>query len=522
MARWSWGVSSVRHRLKRWLFGLLGKDPDGILVVFASGAGSEHLTDEMRRLVPDRRVVFVEDDYSVLRPYRIAQAAVLFDGDPAQRGRRWRAFLKAPRRILAFHPNRDRHQLSLRQPLASLLFVIGVPLDRIFLRPSWWFGGEPTTRPDTVDLRPGQPARGLRRVGILTPYLPYPLSHGGAVRIFNLLREAARHFDVTLFAFIEEDLHDLGPLPGLCEKIILVRKPRYREPRWSTLHPPEVGEYESPAMRRALAQNPVDLLQVEYTQLARYPGHVLVEHDVTFDLQRQVEAREPSLIHRWNRWRWERFELAAVLRFAATVVMSEKDRDLLGTGTVIPNGVDLDRYQPFPEPAGRRLLFIGSFRHFPNVTGLRWFLDHVWPLLPTDIELEIVAGPGSAIYWDMPPLDRVRRHDFVEDVRPLYQRANVVIVPTLVSAGTNVKVLEAMAMERAVVSTPSGCGGLDLVHGESVWIAAQPSDFAQGITTLLDDSPRRHQIARRSRQLAVDRFGWQAIGEVQRQLWERL
>ncbi|MBY0507322.1 MAG: glycosyltransferase family 4 protein [Bryobacteraceae bacterium] len=498
----------MRGWLKQALFALLGKDPEGVVVVC-----DPRLTDEMRRLVPDRRILPWPG--RSLRRYRVAQVAVMFDG-------RWpglRVFFLGP--ILAFHPNLERHQLSWRCPIASLLFVLGTPLDRIYLRPWWLGGGEKTIRPQEVTVIPGRPpAPGRKRIGILTPYLPYPLAHGGAVRIFNLLREGARDFDLTLFAFVEEPGPvAAGPLPDWCEKIILVPKPRYREPRWSSWAPPEVEEYESPAMRRALAAHPLDLLQVEYTQLARYPGHVLVEHDVTFDLQKQVEAQSPTVSHRWNRWRWERFERAAVSRFPATVVMSDKDRALLGQGTVIANGVDLERYQPSPEPPGRRLLFIGSFRHFPNVTGLRWFLDEVWPLL-ADVDLDIVAGPQPDLYWAMPSLPRIQQHSFVEDVRPLYYRANVVIVPTLVSAGTNVKVLEAMAMERAVVSTPSGAGGLGLVDGESIVLGATPQEFALGILRLLENDAERHAIARAGRRIAQESFGWQALGERQAALWK--
>ena len=119
-------------------------------------------------------------------------------------------------------------------------------------------------------------------------------------------------------------------------------------------------------------------------------------------------------------------------------------------------------------------------------------------------------------------MERVRRFDFVEDVRPLYQTANVVIVPTLVSAGTNVKVLEALAMERAVVSTPSGAGGLGLTHGQSIWLAEPAVEFAQGIVTLLGDPDRRRAIATEGRRIAEAQFGWEAIGEEQRRLWNSL
>jgi glycosyltransferase involved in cell wall biosynthesis len=101
-------------------------------------------------------------------------------------------------------------------------------------------------------------------------------------------------------------------------------------------------------------------------------------------------------------------------------------------------------------------------------------------------------------------------------------QANLVLVPTTVSAGTNVKVLEAMAMERAVVSTPSGCAGLGLAHGESVWIAETAPDFANGISTLIADPEARRRIARQASKIAAERYGWRALGEKQRRLYREL
>jgi len=139
--------------------------------------------------------------------------------------------------------------------------------------------------------------------------------------------------------------------------------------------------------------------------------------------------------------------------------------------------------------------------------------------------LTVVCGPGHLTYWsaftDSPePLAdaRIRLLGFVADVRPLYVDANLVLAPTTVSAGTNVKVLEAMAMERAVVSTGSGCAGLGLVDGHSVWIGDTPEAFAAGVATLIADAERRAQMARAAYGHAVRHFDWRAIGEKQRSL----
>ncbi|HEX5432216.1 MAG TPA: GNAT family N-acetyltransferase, partial [Bryobacteraceae bacterium] len=361
---------------------------------------------------------------------------------------------------------------------------------------------------------------------------PFPLSHGGAVRIFHLLREIAREFDIVLYAFTEAEIADadLNPVLDLVSRVYLVKKPRYREPRWSTLAPPEVGEYDSPEMRKLWRARQTDLAQIEYTHLARYGGDVLVEHDITFDLYAQARARKRTVAAWWDWHRWRRFERAAVRKFRRIAVMSEKDRALLGAehARVLENGVDFGRFHPEPEQSSRQLLFIGSFRHFPNIVAFRFLTEEILPLVP-DAELTVVAGPEPWLHWrnftgTLQPIrnPRIRILEFVADVRPLYNEANVAVIPTLESAGTNIKVLEALAMERAVVSTASGCAGLGLEHGKTAWIADSAPAFAEGIRSLLDDAALRARIAQAGRAHARLHFDWRAIGRKQRALLREL
>ena len=535
-------MSLLRQHLKQWIFRLLGKDPEAVIVTFSTGDPDlcRRMAAEIRELVPDRRhFLATEENWPEMRlelkRYRIGLAPVMLTRQP--NALRRAAYKLAPRKILAYNSRLERHHL--RFNLVSFLFWRGVPLDRIYLRPWWW----PWSKRERTQVTKGyramegratSPER--RRVAVLSPYFPYPLAHGGAVRIYNLLREMAREFDVELLSFFDtEDEPDTAPLLEFCARLALVRKPRYREPRWSTLLPPEVHEFHSPGMRWALAEERrafgFELVQVEYTQLARYGGDILVEHDVTFDLFRQVARREHTLAAWWDWFRWRRFETRQARRYRRVVVMSPKDAELLGPAAptaVVPNGVDLERFRPQPEQPGERLLFIGSFRHSPNVEAYRFFTVEVWPLLREKfprMTLTVVCGPDHLTYWrafaDSPeprPEERIRMLGFIEDVRPLYVEANLVIVPTTVSAGTNVKVLEAMAIGRAVVSTTSGCAGLGLLHGHSVWVADTPEAFAAGVATLIADPERRQQLALAAYGHAVRNFDWAAVGEKQREL----
>jgi glycosyltransferase involved in cell wall biosynthesis len=530
----------MKEWLKRWIFRLLRKGPEAVIVTFVTGDPDlcRRMYDEIRGLVPDRQHFLVTAENwpemrAKLKHYRIGLAPVMLTGEPnALRRAAWRM---APHKILAYNSRLERHHLRL--DLASFLFCRGVPLDRIYLRPWWW----PWPKREHSVVPTGyrriegrQCRRGRRRVAVLSPYFPYPLSHGGAVRIFHLLREIAEEFDVELLAFTDGDEEpDSARLLEFCSRVVLVRKPRYREPRWSTLLPPEVHEFRSPGMRQAIAEERrafgFELLQVEYTQLAEYSDDVLVEHDVTFDLFDQIARREPGISRWWDVFRWRRFEGTQTHRYRRVVVMSGKDAVLLGPDVptaIVENGVDLRRFRAEPERPGERLLFIGSFRHFPNIQAFRFFSEQVWPLLRDqfpNMTLTVVCGADPLTYWrafaDSPePVwdDRIRMLGFIADVRPYYVEANLVIVPTTVSAGTNVKVLEAMAMQRAVVSTTSGCGGLGLLHGHSSWIADTPEDFAAGVATLIADPELRQQIAEAAQAHAVRNFDWEAIGEKQR------
>ena len=270
----------MKERLKRFIFGLLKKDPEAVIVSFWSGADdlARAMVAEIRNLEPKRRHFVItmsgEDvpgatmvhlsggnfrsllaqTQRALRWYRIGLAPVLRtrDSHPLRRV----ATLIAPFRLLLYNARLERHHLKLSHPVASLLFLCGIGRDRIYLRPRWltpWkkSGGAASGQWGRIlNGRPLSPRR--KRIGVLTPYVPYPLSHGGAVRIFNLLREAALEFDIFLFAFQEEGQNP-GPLLDFCARVILVHKPIYREPRWSTMLPPEVHEYESSEMRTLIA-----------------------------------------------------------------------------------------------------------------------------------------------------------------------------------------------------------------------------------------------------------------------------
>ena len=407
------------------------------------------------------------------------------------------------------------------------------------------------SRPPGASARPGQQGRYQNNrptVLVASPYLPFPLAHGGAVRMYNLMRRAAQDFDQVLVTFAGESVEAPRELLEICREVVLVRRPgTHLLP--STARPDAVEEFDSPALHAALKQTirkwKPDIVQLEFTQMAQYAGDcspaktVLVEHDVTFDLYRQLLAQGDDWELRHQLERWVPFEAAAWRQVDRVVVMSDADRNLaLSHGLAetkpvcLANGVDLDRFRPassLPEP--RRLLFIGSFAHLPNVLALDFFLREVWPRIqPLSPVLHVIAGSRHEYfldrYRDRAQLDLgqpgIEVEDFVADVRPAYERAAIVIAPLVASAGTNIKIMEAMAMGKAVVSTPAGINGLNLDPGRDVIVTPTAEDMAEAITRLFEDSALRQSLEREARSTVERDFNWDKIAARQKQLYGEL
>jgi glycosyltransferase involved in cell wall biosynthesis/GT2 family glycosyltransferase len=381
-----------------------------------------------------------------------------------------------------------------------------------------------------VSVFPGRAPAGKSVVLIASPYLPFPLSHGGAVRIYNLMRRAALDFDVVLAGFVEAPASCPPELLEICVEVVTVRRPgSHAFP--TTPRPDVVEEFDSPAFHAALRQTVRKwrprIAQLEFTQMAQYASDckpartVLVEHDITYDLFDQMLQREEDWESRRQFARWVKFEREAWIAVDRVVVMSERDRAFVSESLILPNGVDLERFRPSgKEPEPRRLLFIGSFAHKPNVLALEFFLRDVFPLLE-GVTLHVIAGQRHEQFWDLRHAG-VEVEGFVSDVRPAYRRASVVIAPLVVSAGTNIKIMEAMAMGKAIVSTAAGIHGLDLERGVDAVVEDSAEGLARAIERLLAEPRERESLEGRARATAERLYGWDAIAALQKQMYEGL
>ncbi len=396
-----------------------------------------------------------------------------------------------------------------------------------------------------VAVFPGRAQGSGKPVVIVSPYLPFPLAHGGAVRMYNLMRRGDGN--QVLMAFAGELEKPPDELLDICREVILVRRvgSHYRH---DTALPDVVEEFASEAFRACLKQTiqrwSPGVVQLEFTQTAQYADAcgdaktILVEHDITFDLQQQLLATNADtgaarLELEQQLAKWKAFETGAWRQVDCVVTMSQKDAGM-ATGArrveCLPNGVDIDRFAPSgSEPEARRLLFIGSFAHLPNLLALEYFLKEVWPRLEPGFALHVIAGARAEYFVDFYK-NRVRvdlkapgveTEGFVSDVRDAYRRAELVLAPLTASAGTNIKVLEAMAMGRVVVSTPAGVNGLDVAPGDDCMVTDSAEAMAAAIIGLSANVETRKAVEAQARATAL-RYDWNEIAQAQARLYAEL
>ena len=386
------------------------------------------------------------------------------------------------------------------------------------------------------------PGNNLKAV-VLTPYAFYPPAHGGAVFTYNLIRGlAGRGHEISVLGFVdtEEERAQAEHLSGLCREVHL-RVRSSDAPRPDPLHflPSGVREFDRLEFRAELRQlldrlDP-DVLHVEYTHMGTYVSgstrriNSISEHDVAFlSSYRRAMAGKGILERahlRLDYLRLFHFETRILRAFDLVFAASPREAELLASfqgleervSSVQFAGMDLSRYAKPPEKRIRsnELLFVGSFRHTPNVDALLHFARDILPLVHRtrpDARL-VVAGSGApAAVLALRNDPRIEIHGFVDDLQPLYDRCAAFIAPIRVGAGIRVKLLEAFAAGAPAVSTTLGAEGIGAVHERELLIADDPRDFAAALIRLMNDPAAGLAMSRRAYEL-IARFGADSVAE---------
>lgn len=400
---------------------------------------------------------------------------------------------------------------------------------------------------------PQTPPSSPRRILFLTPQLPFPPEQGAALRNFSLICQVAQRHAVSLLTFAPHGPAADDPLRDLCHVVRTVPPPeRTRADRLRTLaltRLPDMAERlrSTPfgdALRDLVTRERFDVLQVEGIEMAPYahavrtwlgdrsPALVFDDHNAEYVLQRRAclaDARRPA---RWPAALYSLVQSRRLARFerdfcrAADVVVAVSEADARAlqrldaslAPLVVPNGVDTTRYHPglpdtipLQHPA---VVFTGKMDYRPNVDAMLWFHGQVWPLVRRRIADARLYVVGKSPHPRLAPLrdnDSVTVTGWVPDVLPYLGGADVVVAPMRTGGGTQLKVLEAMAAGRPLVTTTFGAEGVGLTPGRHALVEDDPERMAGAIVALLTDPARASALGAAGRALVVERFDWSAV-----------
>ncbi len=419
---------------------------------------------------------------------------------------------------------------------------------------------------------------------LLTPQLPYPPQQGTSLRNFHIMRGLAADHEITLLSFLEPgqtvDPPQIAPLIELCHHIETVPAPArstgLRLRQLLTTHLPDMAHrLYSPVfadrLRHLLAAYRFDVVQIEGIELARYLDVIRVanrgvkivfdNHNAETELQRRNMQTDWQQPRRWlaaaYSWmqvgRLARFERWACASADWVTAVSETDKRHLQSLlsnlpisqsfdiaqdkspiSVIPNCIDITEYQNLaglehPLVADLSdlrfaLVFSGKMDYRPNVDAVLWFADEVWPQI-------LAARPSTtwAIVGQKPHARLERLRDvpgitvtgWVADVRPYLAGARVFIMPFRVGSGTRLKLIEAMAAGKPIVSTRVGAEGFPVVDGREIVLADTAEAMGTAVRRLLNDPAECTRLGAAARQFAAA-YDWRVVIPKFNQIYEKL
>jgi len=397
------------------------------------------------------------------------------------------------------------------------------------------------------------------RILFLSTRSPYPLISGHSLRTYHMVKGAAQRHNVTLVTFtqldVEEKKENVEHLRGFCEDVFQFRIPmdmsrvnlvgavcrNLLSPAPLVAEKYNVGPMRQ-KIRELLQGKRFDLVHVDLLPLSVYTNEfedlpkLLANHNVeSLRLKRwfQTEANPARKCYLGIQLlKLRRFELSVMNRFDCCVVVSEEDKQVLrkmGARKdlfVVPNGTDTSFFSPNGESVKEKsIVWLGHMDVHTNKDAVMYFWNEIYPLLRTrdpSIEMTFVGtGPPEEIVAAAERDRLIKVTGFVDDIRPYVGQASVVVVPIRIGSGTRIKILDTMAMGKAIVSTSVGCEGLNIANGRNIMVADDPKSFSESVIELLNDAKMRGEIEKEARDLAKT-YDWGRMVEKQEAVYQHL
>jgi sugar transferase (PEP-CTERM/EpsH1 system associated) len=377
---------------------------------------------------------------------------------------------------------------------------------------------------------------------VVCPHFP-ECSSGAPTRCYHLIRALTREHDVSLLVLrtIGHEKRKAHPPQGLqlqqYAEVALGEvswaKKRLKQVFWILKgRSPSIEKYRSKEIQEELdtlfvKQHYEGCEMAAGYRLPRSTQVIIDEHNVEYELLYRMYQSKGPLIWRWYKW-WESRQMrAAELRCwsqsRGVLVTSTREASLIKLSLpnaavhVVPNGVDLENFRDADNACeiGDHIVFTGAMDYYPNIDAVLHFARECWPVIRSKaphVTWAIVGRNPPSSVLKLGNVPGITVTGSVPDVRPYLAAATVAIVPLRIGSGTRLKILEAFAMKKAVVSTSLGCEGIDVVPGVHLLMVDQPEAFAQCVVDLLQDQARRAALGSAGRELARA-YSWRRVGD---------
>lgn len=369
--------------------------------------------------------------------------------------------------------------------------------------------------------------------------VPFPPDKGDRIRTCHTLRYLARHARVWLACLADEPVSasDRAALEALCERVAIipaVGKKRWLRALWSLAggRSATAGLFHQPELVRTLESWTNEVRfdaclasssgMVPYLRRGKLRDVPAVVDLVDVDSQKWYDyaaaSRPPkSWLYRLEGRRLRRLEQDLPSWTRGVVLTTPVEVDIYerfaapGSARAVANGVDLDYFRPAPPAREASCVFVGALDYRPNIDGVVWFCATAWPKILQRLpraKLYIVGRRPVPAVQELGRLPGVEVVGTVPDVRPWVERAAVAVVPLRIARGVQNKALEALALARPVIASPTCLQGLRTEVGRDLLAATTPDEWADAVTMLLNDPVRCEQLGRAGRAFVEEHHCW--------------
>lgn len=379
----------------------------------------------------------------------------------------------------------------------------------------------------------------------MTPRFPYPPDEGGKFDTYMMLKALARNFNVHLFYIGESNNNQNKFLKETGVKKVF----HYYKKTNNTLSglllnimsniPYTVSKYHSPEiytyLKNIAKSEAIKLLLADHLHMAYYAKSLkeelkipafLREHNIEYELWMGMYKAEKNPVKRLffkNQFKKVfKYENKIVRHFNLCLLISEKDRKTLNKTAydiktiVVHSPIEPDRYIAKINPIPHSILFIGNFSWPPNTHGILWFLGNVWPYIKKnfkDASLYIVGKNPPEKLCAFGGKNDIAVTGYVKDIKPWIAKSEVFAVPIFYGGGLKIKILEAMAMGKPVVSTNFGAEGLDIADGQHFLAADTAQGFIQKIGFLFENPGIRAKLSKNAKEFVLENFSMESVSE---------